>query len=147
MHGHSAERSLKFIPLDLTTLPPDVPITEEEIMEEHPSYHQCITSEEAKQRLKKHGGCCYLTRYSESQKKYFLNVFKDKPTHTYKHYEIMKKRRMYWIDGKKKKFRSIKTLLEHYETTRIDTGFPTIGECYTEDQYLVQTQKRCCKVS
>ena len=53
----------------------------ETLMEEHTSYHQTISAEEAEQRLKKCGrDRCYLTRYCDEDKNYVLSVRQKMPT-------------------------------------------------------------------
>ncbi len=57
---------------------------------DHKGYHRRINEEMAEERLKLSGRHCYLTRYSEKQKCYFLSVYEPKkPKATLKHFEII----------------------------------------------------------
>ena len=112
-------------------------MTRREMMEEHSSYHNSIPGEEAVRRLKLHGRHCYLTRYSECQKRYILSVYqRDKPNDTIRHFEIAKEiNGNYKIEGKDEEFDSIEELLEHYEHTRIHPSLNNIGENCTKEEY------------
>lgn len=114
------------------------------MLEEHPSYHQCITGREAVKRLKQHGGHCYLTRYSEAKRTYILSVYQKRPTYAMKHFKINieydgKKS----IEKKQKRFDTIGELLDHYEQFRLDPAFRTIGQSYTEEEYSRRRQSKC----
>jgi hypothetical protein len=52
------------------------------------STHQAITGEEAMQRLKQHGGLCYLTQYSKSNNCYILSVYEDRAPPVIEHFQI-----------------------------------------------------------
>ena len=119
-------------------------------MGEDESYHKTITGEEAEQRLARHGGHCYLTRYSRMRDCYVLSVYEFrkylKPETD--HFEIVveangKQR----IKGKSTSFDTIQQLLEHYRQNRINPAFRSIGEVYTEEQYIEDQQAgRTCTI-
>ena len=124
---------------------PCYPITlkEAELMDEHPSYHGSITSEEAKRRLNMHGGLCYLTRFSESHQHYMLSVYQDEPTEVIKHFRLLidRNRDCAQIQGMEQSFKNISRLLSHYESKRIDPAFRNIGKPYREDRYARDAMK------
>lgn len=99
-------------------------------MEEHPSYHEAITGEEAKERLKKKGCHCYLTRYSKSQNCYVLSVLKPQQSmdFVWNFKIVFSKDEKKKICGLTKEFDNIIALLEHYEHNRIDPGLSSIGQ-------------------
>lgn len=57
------------------------------MIKEHVGYHEMITGKEAEQRLKKHGGHCYLTRYSKIKDCYILSVYEHLNASTW-HFKI-----------------------------------------------------------
>ena len=121
-----------------------IPVEETSMLEEHSSYHQSISGKEAERRLKRHGGLCYLTRYSEAKRSYILTVYQKSPTYAMKHFKIMidcngKKS----IEKKQMKFDTVGELLTHYESTRLDPAFRTIGERFTEDDYIDSRKRKC----
>ena len=107
----------------------------ETLMEEHTSYHQTISAEEAEQRLKKCGGDrCYLTRYNEKDKSYMLSVHQKRPTpRVIKHFKIEVLNGKCNIDKKPDVFDDITQMLEHYEQNKLDSAFRNIGTRYTEE--------------
>ena len=121
------------------------------MMDDHDSYHQAITGEEAEQRLKMCGDHCYLTRYSEAKECYMLTIYKKKPNMRVKHFQISfehtEHHRIYKIEGKAEEFSGIKEMLAHYENNRIDPAFRTIGRPITEQELeevrqAIQQQKQ-----
>ena len=114
-------------------------------MEEHNSYHEEITGEEAEKRLRKKGGHCYLTRYNKASHYYILSVFKpQQPRDVVRHFKIVMDNGRKRIDGLDKEFRDVASLLEHYEHWRIDPGLRSIGQACTEAEYngAVEQQER-----
>ena len=106
------------------------------MIEDHASYHRAITGEEGEKRLKKHGGSCYLTRYSESQECYILTVYESASNPVKKHFAIEKSDTgEHKIRGKSMTFSGIQQLLEYYEQNTIDPALRSIGKAYTEDEY------------
>ena len=87
-----------------------------------------ITEKEAKERLRKKGGHCYLTRYSKSQDCYVLSVLKPQQSKQFWNFKIaITEKEEKRIDGLTKKFGNITSLLEYYEHNRIDPGLRSIG--------------------
>lgn len=119
-------------------------IPRKEMMEEHSSYHQSISGDEAERRLRERGRHCYLTRYSTNHKKYVLTVFEPQMTSdVIKHFIIaIDENRRYRIEGEDFDFESIQDLLHHYEDSRIDPALKVIGRNYTEDDYKEFEQNR-----
>ena len=111
------------------------------MIEAHACYHRAISGEEGEKRLKKHGGNCYLTRYSEIQKCYILTVY-DSTKPVTKHFEIKKSHGKYKIRGKDMTFSSIQQLLEYYEhDNEFDPALSSIGRAYTEEDYKSDSGK------
>ena len=126
-------------------------LREYDMMDEHPSYHESITSEEAEKRLRKYKKRrCYLTRFSESNTRYILSVYQQKPTETIKHFKLKIEEGLAQVEGKKTKFENIGRLLEHYQSHRVDPAFRNIGIAYTEHQYERDCEEKkkgkCCNV-
>ena len=118
-------------------------VRETKILKEHAAYHQAINGEEAERRLKKCGGHCYLTRYSNAQECYVLSVHEhqrhSKPTIC--HFKIViEDNGEHRIDGKVIVFQDIQSLLGHYEQERIDPALRSIGKAYTEAEYTRMQQ-------
>lgn len=107
-------------------------VNEANMLEDHSSYHQALTGEEAERRLKQCGGHCYLTRYSKKHKCYVLSVYEDEipPSEpTIEHFEIVIQNfSKLHIRNKTQTFNSIHLLLQHYEHKRIDPALRSIGE-------------------
>ena len=114
---------------------------EDKMLEEHKSYHENITGEEAETRLElfcKHRNCniCHLTRYSIERKQYVLSVLKkQKSKNTVMHFKIILENKKRRIEGKTKWFDSIEELLNHYAGARIHAAFMTIGQSFDEKDY------------
>ena len=117
-----------------------------ELMGEHPSYHQSITAVEAEKRLKKCGDdCCYLTRYSESNESYVLSVCQKRPTPAIKHFGIDVQGGKCNIRGNQEEmFDDITQMLRNYEQKRLDPAFRTIGTTFTEENY--NSSKGICSI-
>ena len=100
-------------------------------MGEHASYHEGITGDEAKRRLKMApvNSNRYLTRYSDRHKCYVLSVLKQRPQKVLHFRIVIEDNRQLRIDGKDRLFHDISSLLKHYEENRIDPDLKTIG-CY-----------------
>ena len=114
---------------------------------EHPSYHQAITGAEADRRLKQfRSNHCYLTRYSKWHKCYVLSVYEyqippSDPVIEHFPIVVLKDGKLK-IENKARTFEDIRLLLQHYEEHRIDPALRSIGEPYTEKQYIrVQTEE------
>lgn len=116
-------------------------------MEEHTSYHQCICGYDAEERLVMRvlnfRSPCYLTRYSEAQKRYALTVCQPQtPVNLTLHFEIiLEENGQYGINGTKRSFPDIESLLTHYEKNRIHPALETIGRSYAYAEYN-QEEKR-----
>lgn len=125
------------------------PIIESEMLDDHKSYHEEITGEEAEKRLKK---CCthgYLTRYSKQRPTsslgkdpYVLTVYRKAPNdEVIRHFPIIfEKGKEYRISDRP--FKSLQEMLGHYEEHRIDPALKKIGRAVTEDEYeeLIQQE-------
>jgi hypothetical protein len=106
---------------------------------EHPSYHQAITGDEAELRLRRFGGHCFLTRYSEKKKHYILSTFKNlKPTPVIRHFKIIKKHGRVHIEGIVKTHDDLQALLTYYQEHRVNPAVKSIGrQCdYREEDYM-----------
>ena len=90
-----------------------------------------------------HGGLCYLTRFSESNKSYVLSVYQDEPTEIIKHFKILidRDRDYAQIQGKSQWFENVHKLLSHYEHVRFDPAFRSIGLPYWESRYVRDTEE------
>ena len=96
--------------------------------------------------LSEHGGTCYLTRYSESQGKYVLSVWKESGI---KNYELHINKA--WngtviteIVGSDTPFRDIFKLLSFYEHNSIDHDIAGLGAMIVSKKHvrcLVNKQK------
>ena len=120
-------------------------VNETRMMGEHESYHKTITGEEAEERLRQHGGHCYLTRYSRMKECYVLSVFEhQKPLNPeIDHFEIVvESDGKHRINGKSMAFNSIHQLLEYYEQNRINPAFKSIGTMYTEEDYITSNESK-----
>ena len=105
---------------------------------DHPSYHQCISGEEAIRRLKASGySRCYLTRYSEAHKSYILTIYQQQsPNDIEKHFKIViEKNGRLKIYGETRMFKRIGKLLAYYETHRLDPSLCNIGRGYKEEEF------------
>ena len=114
------------------------------MIEEHPSYHQVITRDEAERRLRQHGSHCYLIRYTESQLCYVLSVYQhQRPKDTIQHFKIIfRENGGKEISGTGMTFSNIQSLLEHYEQNRLNYNFKNIGQAYSESEYLWDEEKK-----
>ena len=110
---------------------------------QHRSYHNEISGEEAKKRLRVFGDHHYLTRYSENWKFYVLSVYmsdEDLETEKFKHYKLK-------VSGEgirildHKLFESLEIMLKYYEHNRLDPAFPRIGVCLTENDYKIRVRE------
>ena len=108
------------------------------MMEEHSSYHNAITGEEAILRLKNSGHPhCYLTRYSLSTSVYVLTVYKkERPADVEEHYPLNIENNKRKIEGKENDYASLAELLHYYEHARINPSLPYIGHNYTLEEYM-----------
>lgn len=102
-------------------------------LQTHPSFHGSISKMEAVTKLIESGQNCYLTRYSEFHKACIISVFQisssgeemlhhirlEIPRDSSKHYKIA---------GTAEEFDDISTLLETYESKRIQ-NINGLGEC------------------
>ena len=112
-------------------------VLEEDMMEEHTSYHNAITGEEAICRLKQSGlPHCYLTRYSQDKLIYVLTVYwRQRPQDVEEHFELRNEQGRCKIARKHQEFENLKELLEHYEQHRISPSLPNIGQNYMFQTY------------
>lgn len=116
-------------------------VNEDNMVGEHPSYHQAITGGEAERRLKQCGTeHCYLTRYSKEHKCYVLSVYEYQlppQDNVMEHFQIVIQKHggKLHIRKKTQNFDDIRSLLLHYERNRIDPTLRSIGEAYTEKEY------------
>jgi len=117
--------------------------TENELMENHESYHEDISGPEAEFRLKQFNKPCYLTRYSTATKQYRLSVCRsvarrgeliDDVRHYLIGFKHEEQARSYWIMDKV--FPGLQDMLEYYQQNRIDHGNPNIGTCVSKETYL-----------
>ena len=115
------------------------------MIEEHKGYHHEISSKEAEKRLRRKGGHCYLTRYSNTHSCYILSTLQSRPTPTIRHYRIEKDKQKYRIKGKTLTFDGINELLTYYEENSIDPALINIGSKYTEEDYT-KSQGCCCLI-
>ena len=114
----------------------------EELLDDHPGYHQSITTTEAEKRLQKcDENCCYLTRYSKNNKSYVLSVCQKRPIQGIEHFGIEVQDGKCKIQGKTEEFPNINQLLEHYEQNVIDPSFITIGKKFTREDYSAAFSK------
>ncbi len=114
---------------------------DDEIMDEHPSYHEEITGEEAEKRLQRCTNHGYLTRHSIKNQHYILSVCKENPAgFVFKHFPIIFNiegcHKKYRIGQKGRVFNNLKEMLEFYENNRIDPALNKIGQCVTENDYV-----------
>lgn len=103
----------------------------------HPSYHGAMNSEDAKKKLQEHGGNCYLTRYSESQERYFLTVIRvndegEDPVFGNFAINISKGKdnvtTWYEIEKTERQFRDLFELLESFKKSAVSHSIAGIGE-------------------
>ena len=113
---------------------------------EHPGYHRSITGKQAIHRLKGSGrDHCYLLRYSEAKQSYVLTVYRKErgANDVEKHYEIVAENKRYKIHGRgfKKDFENFSELLGYYEHNWIHATLESIGEIYTQQDFLAQDEE------
>ena len=124
------------------------PIPERNFMENHTSYHGCISGGEAIKRLKKtHDVCTYVTRFSTSHRRYVITILKRGRPNTVGHFRLNIDRsaqRKYSVDGLENHFDSIDELLGFYEKNRIHPEFDTIGRQLTKQHYDYLREKGIC---
>ncbi|XP_064385794.1 putative mediator of RNA polymerase II transcription subunit 26 isoform X2 [Halichondria panicea] len=114
-----------------------------EMIIKHRSYHNEISGEEAEKRLRVFSNHHYLTRYSENKKCYILSVCasdEDLQFEKTKHFQLKLSDQGIKIQ-EKKRFADLEEMLNYYETNRLDTAFPRIGVCLTEDDYRARVKK------
>ena len=114
-----------------------------EMITKHKSYHNEISGEVAEKRLRVFGNRHYLTRYSENQKCYILSVCasdEDLQFEKIKHFQLKLSDQGIKIQ-EKKQFADLEEMLKYYETNRLDTAFPRIGDCLTEDDYQARVRE------
>ncbi len=116
-----------------------------EMMDEHASYHEEITGDEAEKRLKLCSTHGYLTRHSKENQSYVLSVHKQTDSdNLFKHFPIHftnGDRKMYQIGERGKEFVNLLEMLNFYERTRIDPSLKSIGAIVTEDDYCRRKQE------
>ena len=109
----------------------------------HRSYHNEICGKEAVKRLRVFGDHHYLTRFSENRKCYILSVCtsdEDLQFEKIKHFQLKLSDQGIKIQ-EKKQFEDLEEMLKYYETSRLDTAFPRIGDCLTEDDYRARVRE------
>lgn len=106
---------------------------------QHPSYHHIILEQEAETRLAKLSGIWHLILYSMKERSYMLSVHYE-PHKAAKYFKIVAENMKYQIEGKKKTFSSLDCMLEHYQNNSISQDIPSIGNCYTFEQYSRQLE-------
>ncbi|XP_064382002.1 uncharacterized protein LOC135330943 isoform X2 [Halichondria panicea] len=120
--------------------------SENEMMDEHPSYHEEITGDEAEKRLKLCSNHGYLTRHSKKNQSYVLSVHKQTGLEdVFKHFPILftnGNSKMYQIGVGCKEFANLLEMLNFYERNRIDPSLKSIGTHVTEDEYHRREQER-----
>jgi hypothetical protein len=105
-------------------------------MDNHPSFCGDLKSSDAETMLKRHGGNCYLTRYSRFQKKLRISVQRKlgrKLVIQHMNLSIEKandEEFRYEIEGTEKIFNSIYYLLDYYQNQKINNTIDGIGHCY-----------------
>ncbi len=119
--------------------------SENEMMDEHPSYHEEITGDEAEKRLKLCSNHGYLTRHSKKNQSYVLSVHKQTGLEdVFKHFPILFTNgdsKMYQIGVGCKEFANLLEMLNFYERNRIDPSLKSIGTHVTEDEYCRREQE------
>ena len=95
-------------------------------------FHGNITGREATRRLKASEYDSHLVRYSQNHKRYILSVLKkglgqDCDNDLFLEFEICITGSKCYVNGHRKKFRSLKELLVHYETTSLHPSVENIG--------------------
>ncbi|XP_064385780.1 involucrin-like isoform X3 [Halichondria panicea] len=114
-----------------------------EMITKHRSYHNEICGKEAVKRLRVFGDHHYLTRFSENRKCYILSVCtsdEDLQFEKIKHFQLKLSDQGIKIQ-EKKQFEDLEEMLKYYETSRLDTAFPRIGDCLTEDDYRARVRE------
>ncbi len=123
---------------------------ENEIMEEHVSFHGTMTQKQAVKILKESGINCYLIRFSNSLGMYIITVYRKRPVTVENFGLIINKKSetdRYGITNMEKKFKNIDDLLNFYETNRIHPSFESIGTRYTKQDHIIEDQRRpCCNI-
>ncbi len=114
----------------------------EKIITDHKSYHNEISGDEAKKRLKTIGNHCYLTRYSADWKCYVLSVYmgdKELKTEKCKHFKLtISEEGVHFLNNV---FPTLARMLGEYENKRFDPAFPTIGKCITVGDYRTKVKE------
>ena len=114
-------------------------------MEEHKSYHEEISGDEAVKRLRLchaqlRSDTCYLTRHSKNENKYVLTVYSkianDDSSELVKHFQINFEASGKYRLGDLYEFESLKEMLAHYEKHRVDAAFRDIGRCISLKEYI-----------
>ena len=98
-----------------------------------------MTGAEAEEKLKQHGGNCYLIRYSDANEVYVLSVMrrinKEEPISAHFKLNIIKgnpEGNIYEIEGTEKKFDDLSQLLLYYHSYPIDHRIKGIGDPYQD---------------
>ena len=118
------------------------------MMEEHSSYHEELTEQEAMSRLKQSGQPhCYLTYFNKAGAKYMLAVYKKRePRDVEKHFPRDGKHKlMIELDDEARQteeFDSIAKLLDHFEKERVEPSLFKVGTNYT----TAYTERRKCVI-
>ena len=118
-----------------------VALPTKEMLPKHNPYQGQISKEEAERRLKKRGGHCYLTRYSENKTSYILSVYKEqrslKPIIQHFKITIIKSSGKLHIEGTDIYFNKIQELLNYYEKNPITPALSSIGHAYSQEKCTI----------
>ena len=136
-----------FFPMQATCTVLHTALQESKIMDDHDSYHEEISGEEAVRRLRMCSNHGYLTRYKKTSSReddtYILTVFRNAPSgEVIRHFKIIfdnGPNKVYRINDRK--FGSLQEMLDHYEQHRIDPALKKIGKAVTENDYVQKLQK------
>ena len=99
-----------------------------------PSYHGEMKASEAIRILKKHGGDCYLTRYSPTNHYYVLTVLRKEKSENFR-LESDKNSKAFKIVGSGKKCNDLRKLLKFYRKKPINHTFNGIGDYVQSPDY------------
>ena len=111
------------------------------LMKSHKSYHGKITGTEAELLLKRNGGNCYLTRFSENHERYILSVM---IMGNLMHYEIHidNIEKKYGIDETDNEFNTVNEMLTFYESNPLSPGIENIGRCCLSEEARENLRKQ-----
>ena len=116
-----------------------IPIAQLRGIKGHFSYHGCISSREAKEKLSGFAGNCYLTRFSPSMQLYFLVVkYRAGDNFLFQQFQIDMKFEgtscTYKLDGAFKSFGDCSEMFCFYQSNPINYDIHDIGRCISTPQ-------------